>query len=131
MAGYGAAAPPGGHNSAQVSCIDRLTSTFDCQAYPGDERSGEALLGLTSGAYAAGIRSDGPTAPYAKAKVAWPSLGSRPISLDHLLGEADSSRYYGFTSQMLRPVPEAKLLMDESKITPHMDAVLTQQAGLR
>ena len=124
LSGCSAAPPPKERNSTQARCLDQLQNTFDHQAFPGDEQAGEALLGLASGAYAVGPSQCGPTAPYAKAKVAWPALGSRPVLLDTLLREADSSRYYGFTSQMLRPASEAEQLMNESLISPHTDAIL-------
>ena len=54
MAGYGAAATPSVLNSAQSCCVEFVRDAFLRQAYPGDDASGEALLGLSSSAYAAG-----------------------------------------------------------------------------
>ena len=93
LAGCGNAPLPKVRNSAQAGCLNQLRNTFDHQAFPGEEQAAEALLGLASSAYAVGPCQNGPTAPYAKANVAWPAVGSRPVPLDTLLGEADSSRY--------------------------------------
>ena len=124
MAGYGAADTPSVLNSAQSSCLDFVRESFLHQAYPGDDASGEALLGLSSSAYAAGIPDVGPTAPYAKARVAWPAPGSHPARLEQLLGAADRNRFVDRNLHMLRSSDVAQQLMEDSEICPHIDPVL-------
>ena len=124
MAGYGAAETPSVLNSAQSSCVDFVRDSFLHQAYPGDDASGEALLGLSSSAYAAGIPDVGPTAPFAKASVAWPAPGSHPARLEQLLGAADRNRFVDRNLHMLRSSDVAQQLMEDSEICPHIDPVL-------
>ena len=124
MAGYGAASTPAVLNSAQSSCVSFVRDTFLHQAYPGYDASGEALLGLSSSAYAAGVPDAGPTAPYAKARVAWPAPGSQPARLEQLLGAADRNRFVDRNLHMLRSSDVAQQLMRDSDICPHIDPVL-------
>ena len=100
-------------NSAQSSCVECLRESFLHQAYPGDDASGEALLGLSSSAYAAGLPDVGPTAPYAKASVAWPAPGSHPARLEQLLGAADRNRFMDRDLHILRSGDVGQQLMKD------------------
>ena len=124
LAGYGVASTPAVLNSAQSSCVSFVRDTFLHQAYPGDDASGEALLGLSSSACAAGLPDVGPTAPHATASVAWPAPGSLPARLELLLGAADRNRFMDRNLHMLRSSDVAQQLMKDSGICPHIDPVL-------
>ena len=124
LSGCGDAPPPKVQNSAQAGCLNQLRNTFDHQAFPGEEQAGEALLGLASSAYAVGPCQNGPTAPYAKANVAWPAPGSLPARLEQLLGEADRNLFMDRDLHMLRSSDVGQQLMKDSEICLHVDPVL-------
>ena len=103
LSGCGDTPPPKVQNSDQAGCLDQLRNTFSHQAFPGDEHAGEALLGLASGASAVGPSLCGPIAPYAKANVAWPAVGSRPVPLDTLRARSPHIRmpYLDITNRLM------------------------------
>ena len=124
-----ASVPREAQNQSSRLALDHVLRAFNDMGRPPADLSPEgALQELLGGqAWYDQVRAD--LAPYAKDRVSWPPVGTRPVSLVHHLPSADSHRLSHWESHLLKadaPTSHPHNPKQQNTITkPYNDPILT------
>ena len=114
--------PPPLPSAGQRVCLERLTSQYrDMPGPSADDLFDAGALRTLCNKSACYNEERSDVVLYKPERVSWPPSGYSPVPVEQLLGADDVKWFSAWNSHMLRPAEEARRLVADSGVRPHVD----------